>query len=111
MSLFAVENLTIRFAETVVVDKVTFEIHEGETFSLVGESGSGKSMTALAALNLLPHNAIIESKTRYLGNENLAELSEKSGAKFVVDELQLFFKIQFLHSIPLCLLGNRLLRY
>lgn len=108
MSLFAVENLTIRFAETVVVDKVTFEIHEGETFSLVGESGSGKSMTALAALNLLPHNAIIESKTRYLGNENLAELSEKEWCKIRGRRIAIIFQDPISSLNPIMSIGQQI---
>ncbi|MGD0089384.1 MAG: ABC transporter ATP-binding protein [Planctomycetota bacterium] len=36
------------------VDGVSFEIHEGETFSLVGESGCGKSVTALSIIQLVP---------------------------------------------------------
>ncbi|MEI7795985.1 MAG: ATP-binding cassette domain-containing protein, partial [Methylococcaceae bacterium] len=78
MILFSVNDLTVRFGDVSVVDKISFEIHMGETFALVGESGSGKSMTALAALNLLPHNAIVESDSMRLQNENLVQLSEKN---------------------------------
>ena len=36
------------------VDGVSLTVHKGQTLSLVGESGSGKSVTALAALQLVP---------------------------------------------------------
>jgi len=36
------------------VDGISFEINEGETFSLVGESGCGKSVTALSIIQLVP---------------------------------------------------------
>ena len=36
------------------VDGISFEISEGETFSLVGESGCGKSVTALSIIQLVP---------------------------------------------------------
>jgi microcin C transport system ATP-binding protein len=52
-ALLAVENLTVRFGATAVVDDVTFRIEAGEKFALVGESGSGKSITALSILGLV----------------------------------------------------------
>jgi oligopeptide/dipeptide ABC transporter ATP-binding protein len=36
------------------VDRVSFQIHPGETLGLVGESGCGKSVTALSILRLVP---------------------------------------------------------
>src|SRR6185436_9861521 len=39
--------------ETTVVDDVSFDIDEGETFGLVGESGSGKTTTGRCILRLI----------------------------------------------------------
>ena len=54
MSLVEVQNLSVAFGETRVVDNVSFTVDRGETLALVGESGSGKSLTALSLLQLLP---------------------------------------------------------
>jgi microcin C transport system ATP-binding protein len=51
--LLAIENLTVRFGASTVVDGVSFAIAAGEKFALVGESGSGKSITALSVLRLV----------------------------------------------------------
>ncbi len=53
--LVEVENLSVAFGQTRVVDGVSFTLDRGETLALVGESGSGKSLTALSLLQLLPH--------------------------------------------------------
>jgi peptide/nickel transport system ATP-binding protein len=41
---------------------VDLELHRGEVLALVGESGSGKSVTALAAMGLLPPNAEVRGE-------------------------------------------------
>ena len=50
-----VKDLSVAFRGETVVDRVSFEINEGETVALVGESGSGKSVTALSVVQLLPY--------------------------------------------------------
>ena len=56
-ALLSINELTKSFkagAGTVrAVDRVSFEIEEGETLALVGESGCGKSTIALALLQLI----------------------------------------------------------
>lgn len=37
------------------VDKISFDVREGEPVGIVGESGCGKSVTALSILNLIPN--------------------------------------------------------
>ncbi len=51
--LLSVERLSVSFANSTVVDDVSFAIAPGEKFALVGESGSGKSISALSVLRLV----------------------------------------------------------
>ena len=80
--LLSVRDLSISFTqggrETLVVDKVSFDITRGETLALVGESGSGKSVTALSIMKLLPYPAAKHpsGSIRFNGRE-LINLSEK----------------------------------
>lgn len=60
MSALRLEELTIRFGERTVVDRLTFEVEQGERVGIIGESGSGKTMTALAILDLLPRAARVQ---------------------------------------------------
>jgi microcin C transport system ATP-binding protein len=75
--LLSVRNLSVTFttgkAEPfTAVDRVSFDLHRGETLALVGESGSGKSVTALSILQLLPYPAAAHpagSSIQFAGQE------------------------------------------
>ncbi len=71
-TILAVEDLTVRFGPTPVVDRVSFTVARSETVALVGESGSGKSLTALAVLRLLPPGAAATGLVRLDGTEMTA---------------------------------------
>jgi microcin C transport system ATP-binding protein len=59
--LLEVKDLSVTFRqgarEVLAVDRISFDVAEGETVALVGESGSGKSATALSVMKLLPYPA------------------------------------------------------
>ncbi|MEV4116562.1 ABC transporter ATP-binding protein [Nonomuraea sp. NPDC049695] len=67
--VLSVRDLTVRFGDAVVVDSVSWDLRRGEVLGIVGESGSGKSVTALAAMGLLPATATVEGSVRLGGTE------------------------------------------
>ena len=68
-SLLEIENLTIRLAGRSLVDDVSLRLDVGERLGLIGASGSGKSLTALAAIGLLPEGASVTGSIRLDGRE------------------------------------------
>lgn len=70
--LLTIRDLHITFSQPrPAVRQIDLDVHRGETLALVGESGSGKSMTARAALGLLPPGATATGSIRLNGQEIL----------------------------------------
>ena len=79
------KEVSLRFSmpegDVIALNKLSFEIKEGECFGIVGESGSGKSQLMLALLGLLEPNAVLEGDIIYKG-QNLRDLSKEEMRHF-----------------------------
>ena len=79
--LLVVDELTVEVSTETgwvpVVDRLSLQVHRGETVGIVGESGSGKTLTALAMMNLLPAGARLAGGTMSLAGPRLSAASEK----------------------------------
>ncbi|GAA5036350.1 ABC transporter ATP-binding protein [Microbacterium fluvii] len=53
MNALEIQNLSVRYGRTLVVDDVSIAVPKGGVVGLVGESGSGKSTVAAAAVGLV----------------------------------------------------------
>ena len=75
MTLLTVSNLSLSIHGLRILDGVTFSVAPGEIVAVTGESGSGKSMTALAAMQLLPKGATTTGHIM-LGYDDLSQMIE-----------------------------------
>ena len=66
MTLLSVSNLKTSYGRINVLDGVSFDVAEGETYALVGESGSGKTTVVRAIAGLAPAQ---EGTILYDGND------------------------------------------
>ncbi len=71
MSLLDVQDLTVCFGGTPVVNRISFQVQPGEKLALVGESGSGKTISALSLLRLVD-GAQTSGKAVFAGQDLLA---------------------------------------
>lgn len=90
--IIEIKNLTKSFKtgdkELVVLDKMSFEVEEGDFFSITGRSGSGKS-TLLYQLGLLDHP---NSGDTIIDGVNVSSLLKEERTKFRLKELGYVFQ-------------------
>ncbi|MFD1793672.1 ABC transporter ATP-binding protein [Ochrobactrum teleogrylli] len=108
-TLLSVRDLSVAFRqngeERISVDRVSFDIAEGETVALVGESGSGKSVSALSVLKLLPYPAASHPSGEILFNgKDLMQASEPELRRVRGNDIAMIFQepmtsLNPLHSV------------
>ena len=107
MSVLEVADLSVAFGSVRVVEGVNLSVARGERVGIVGESGSGKTMTARAALGLLPPAARVEGHIRLEGEDVLtmkpARLRAVRGAR-----VAMVFQDPMTSFNPVLSVGNQL---
>jgi ribose transport system ATP-binding protein len=90
MTILSMKNISKTFFGVTVLEKVNFEVEEGEVHALLGENGAGKS----TLMNILggvytKDSGTVEVNGVTMENPSVSE-SEKAGVAFVHQELNLF---------------------
>lgn len=106
--LLEIDQLSIHFNHTTVVNRLSLSIQAGERLALVGESGSGKSMTALAILRLLESNAQVEGRIHFQG-ECLNDKSERQMRAIRGARIAMVFQEPMSALNPLYSIGSQII--
>ncbi len=103
-SALYVDNLSKKFGRTLAVDRISFEVQEGEVFGILGPNGAGKSTTLAIVTGLVRpdtgticlHDFDLKRKPRE-AKKNLGVLNEIPGFYnhlSAVDNLRLFSRFK-----------------
>ncbi|MBD3351924.1 MAG: ATP-binding cassette domain-containing protein [Candidatus Lokiarchaeota archaeon] len=57
--LIHIEDVTVKFGDRIILDKINMEVNKGEIVGIIGESGAGKSTTIKAILGELKYEGKI----------------------------------------------------
>ncbi|MEL7116676.1 MAG: ABC transporter ATP-binding protein, partial [Pseudomonadota bacterium] len=104
--MLSVDRLSLTIGETPILSEVGFEIAAGAVFGLVGESGSGKSMTALAAMGLLPTGAAPTGQVTFEGRD-LLSVPEREMCALRGREIGMIFQEPMTALNPLHTIGDQ----
>ena len=109
MSLLKVENLVTGISDgAAIVDGISFEIAQGETFALLGESGCGKSMTALSLMRLLPDGVSNQAGGVLLAGASLFDLPEREMRAVRGGRMAMIFQEPGLSLNPVMTVGEQI---
>ncbi|MFW9822068.1 MAG: oligopeptide/dipeptide ABC transporter ATP-binding protein [Candidatus Thorarchaeota archaeon] len=90
------------------VEKVSFQIYEGEVLGLVGETGCGKSVTALSIFQLIYPPGNIESGSVFFGNVNLLGKSELEVLPYRGKDISIIFQDPLNSLNPVFKVGDQI---
>ncbi|MEU4384732.1 dipeptide ABC transporter ATP-binding protein [Promicromonospora sp. NPDC023805] len=104
-----IHDLTVRTnSGRPLLSHVSLRVGPGERVGLIGESGSGKTMTALAALGLLPDGVAATGQVRLAGVPgNLLDRGEQAMARLRGEALSMVFQEPMTALNPLMRVGRQ----
>ena len=79
MQMLKGNHITVRYGEHTVVDKMSFELHEGQWLMLVGPNGAGKSTLIETISQGVPYEGSIELEGTDIRRYKPAQLARKIG--------------------------------
>jgi peptide/nickel transport system ATP-binding protein len=98
-----------RAGDVKAVDRVSFELTEGDSLGLVGESGCGKTSIALTLLRLLPENSKIIEGHVWLRDTDLLALTEDEMRRFRWNQISMVFQAAMNSLNPVQKIGDQII--
>lgn len=96
MALLDVKELSVRFGDKntpfKAVDRISYQVAQGEVLGIVGESGSGKSVSSLAIMGLIDHPGRVSAESLQFENTNLLTLDSKAKRQLIGADVAMIFQ-------------------
>ncbi len=110
--LLSVRDMVVEFptrrGTLTAVDRVSFDLAEGEILGVVGESGAGKSLTGAAIIGLLEPPGRIAEGSVYLEGQRIDQLSGEALRQIRGDKIGMIFQDPLTSLNPLLTIGQQL---
>ena len=96
MALLDVKELSVHFGDKntpfKAVDRISYQVAQGEVLGIVGESGSGKSVSSLAIMGLINHPGHVSAESLQFENTNLLTLDNKAKRQLIGADVAMIFQ-------------------
>lgn len=111
--LLEVKEIEIAFfpedVKKTYVDKISFQVQEGEVLGIVGESGSGKTLTALSIMGILGEGGKVVGGNIFFQNKELTTKTEKELDEVRGNEISMIFQDTLTGLNPVFTIGNQMI--
>lgn len=91
------------------VDRISFQVNDGEILGIVGESGSGKSLTAASVMGILGNGGKVSGGTIVFHSKELTGKTEKELDRIRGNELAMIFQDTLTGLNPVFTIGNQMI--
>ena len=96
MALLDVKELSVHFGDKKTpfkaVDRISYQVAQGEVLGIVGESGSGKSVSSLAIMGLIDHPGRVLAESLQFENTDLLTLESKAKRQLIGADVAMIFQ-------------------
>lgn len=96
MALLDVKELSVHFGDKntpfKAVDRISYQVAQGEVLGIVGESGSGKSVSSLAIMGLIDHPGRVLAESLQFENTDLLTLENKAKRQLIGADVAMIFQ-------------------
>lgn len=96
MALLNINQLSVHFGDEYTpfkaVDRISYQVEEGQVVGIVGESGSGKSVSSLAIMGLIDFPGRVSAKELYFDGRDLMKISESERRNLVGADVAMIFQ-------------------
>ena len=96
MALLDVKELSVHFGDKntpfKAVDRISYQVAQGEVLGIVGESGSGKSVSSLSIMGLIDHPGRVSAESLQFENTNLLTLESKAKHQLIGADVAMIFQ-------------------
>ncbi|MGX9418172.1 ABC transporter ATP-binding protein [Vibrio sp. WJH972] len=108
-----VDNLSVKFGQSTVVENLDFSVMSGRTLAIVGESGSGKSVTSQSIMRLADISGATYSSGRILfnsdnGTSDLLSLSQDDMRHIRGNDIAMIFQEPMTSLNPVYTIGDQI---
>ncbi|KAB8308278.1 ABC transporter ATP-binding protein [Erwinia endophytica] len=111
-ALLSVRHLTVSLPagmdRALAVDDLSFELLAGEILCIIGESGSGKSVTAHAAMGLLPQALTVTRGEILLNGQNLLGVTPEALRSLQGKSIAIIFQDPLSALNPIMTIGKQI---
>ena len=96
MALLDVKELSVHFGDKntpfKAVDRISYQVAQGEVLGIVGESGSGKSVSSLAIMGLIDHPGRVSAESLQFENTDLLTSESKAKRQLIGADVAMIFQ-------------------